>query len=512
MTQRAPRQIGLFVLLVGFIWTPAATGRDYILTIGGGYAADGNQISLEQNVVFFRTMLAQRGLAGVPHDVLFSDGDAPQRDVQLLDLASVPRANLLMAQVFDREEGLGITYRNHELANVRAGANLRELGRWFDEVGSRLGPGDRLLIYTTAHGGESTDRRNPENSKLYLWNHEEITVSQMARQIASLPRGVQVTLVMVQCFSGGFANLIYEDGDPNRDLVDRDISGFFATVYDRVAAGCTPDIEAADYQEYSTHFWAALGGKTRAGAPVEPPDYDHDGAVSLEEAHHFVILHSSTIDIPVRTTGALLRKYSGIGEGADADLVGTSSYETLLEHASPSERAVLEGLSEELSLVGRNRVQAARYVIEEANRRQANVGRRQRRAALQLRQARDQLVNDLTEVWPELANPYNPKSVELLTTNRDEFVRAVESHPIYPRFAQLHEAAQTAADSELDADRLSAKAERFIRVAENVALAANLPTLAEPAIVERYQRLLAAERGPLLSVWRTAAAAPASRH
>ena len=56
--------------------------------------------------------------------------------------------------------------------------------------------------------------------------------------------------------------------------------GFFATVHDRKAAGCTADIDEANYQEYSTYFFAALRGKTRTGTPITPPDYDGDGRVS----------------------------------------------------------------------------------------------------------------------------------------------------------------------------------------------------------------------------------------
>ena len=42
---------------------------------------------------------------------------------------------------------------------------------------------------------------------------------------------------MVQCFSGAFGNLLFQGGDPNGALVDRDIAGFFATVNSARSAG-----------------------------------------------------------------------------------------------------------------------------------------------------------------------------------------------------------------------------------------------------------------------------------
>ena len=114
---------------------------------------------------------------------------------------------------------------------------------------------------------------------------------------------------MVQCYSGGFANFIFKDGDPKNDLSKQPRAGFFATVEDRVAAGCTPDIREENYREYSTRFWEALCGETRMGQKVEQPDYNKDGKVSLSEAHTYVIINSQTIDIPIKTSDVFLRKF-----------------------------------------------------------------------------------------------------------------------------------------------------------------------------------------------------------
>ena len=52
------------------------------------------------------------------------------------------------------------------------------------------------------------------------------------------------------CFSGGFADVIYEGCDPGKGLAKANRCGFFATVSDRVAAGCTSDVDEENYREY----------------------------------------------------------------------------------------------------------------------------------------------------------------------------------------------------------------------------------------------------------------------
>src|SRR5947207_9775951 len=52
----------------------SANGADHFLTIGGGGSPHNNQLSLERNVVFFRRVLADCGLAAAPHEVYFACG------------------------------------------------------------------------------------------------------------------------------------------------------------------------------------------------------------------------------------------------------------------------------------------------------------------------------------------------------------------------------------------------------------------------------------------------------
>ena len=55
-------------------------------------------------------------------------------------------------------------------------------------------------------------------------------VKEFAGYLEKLPPGVQVVLVMVQCYGGGFADVIYTGGDAGKGLSPRNRCGFFATV------------------------------------------------------------------------------------------------------------------------------------------------------------------------------------------------------------------------------------------------------------------------------------------
>lgn len=473
-----------------------ADARDYFLTIGGGYSPTGNQVSLEKNVQFFERLLFEQGLSAVAHDVYFSDGDNPHRDLQFYDPDfEIPKVNQLLAQIYGKEDGLSHQYRTHVLQNVRGASNRKNLTRWFQEVGSKLESGDRLLIYLTGHGGKGKPIKNPH---FYMWNGERMPVKDFVTQLDKLPQGVSVVTVMVQCYSGGFANMVFEEGDDEKGLADASRCGFFATVKDRVAAGCTPDIAEEDYHEYSTYFWAAIGGKTRIGESIDKPDYDQDGRVSFLEAHAYALLTSPTIDISVKTSDVFLRTYSTLeAEENEALLTLETPYDDLLAVADPIETAVIEGLSEQLDLTDSKRAAAARDLAKSIEKEKKEIEGRKRKLGGELSGIRKHIREVLRGQWPEMENPWHPDVADFLAVDAAAIVSAIESHPEYSRFLELRSNVRELDDSRFDLERRWVKCQRLIRTLENVVLAANLTHVASPEILERYARLQAAEAASL---------------
>lgn len=483
--------LGLIVMTSG-----AAEARDYFLTIGGGYSPTGNQISLEKNVQFFERLLFEQGLAAVAHDVYFSDGDSPHRDLQFYDPDfEIPKVNRLLAEIYGKEAGLTHQYRTHALQNVRGASNRKNLTQWFQEVGSKLESGDRLLIYLTGHGGKGKPIKNPH---FYMWNGERMPVKDFVTQLDKLPQGVSVVTVMVQCYSGGFANMVFEEGDDENGLADASRCGFFATVKDRVAAGCTPDIAEEDYHEYSTYFWAAIGGRTRIGKSIDKPDYDQDGRVSFLEAHAYALLTSPTIDISVKTSDVFLRTYSTLEAEENAALLTLETpYDDLLAVADPIETAVIEGLSEQLGLTDGKRAVAARDLAKSIEKEKKEIEGRKRKLGGELSGIRKHIRKVLRDQWPEMENPWHPDVADFLAVDAAPIVSAIESHSEYSRFMELKSNVRELDDSRFDLERRWVKCQRLVRTLENVVLAANLTHVASPEILERYARLQAAEAASL---------------
>ena len=463
-----------------------AYSRDFVLTIGGGYSPQGNQVSLEKNVLLFQNVLKGHSDQLERNDIYFASGNTSTKDLLVHDIDSVPEANRLMAEVFDSTDALGLTFRNHQIPNVRGAAKPNNIRTWFREVGSQMHKGDRLLVYVTAHGYRSRDTQRKHDTSIAMWDKTSLRMREFADLLDEMDPAVDVVMVMVQCYTGGFSHLIYEGGDPSNGLSPQSRTGFYATVHDRPAAGCTPDVNEANYEEYSTFFLAALMGADRSGSKIEPPDYDENGHVSLEEAHAYTILNAETIDLPVKTSGAFLRVESEFGNGGNQLLENDELFSTIMNLASPVQRKLLTQLSEKLDLTGENR-------IVDAWRRSRN-DRRRRGPSRRGSNVRDRIASDLLVHWPELENPYNPLVTELLTTRSAEFVEAVQSHPDFERFR---------AESQQDPSRSNDQAskvmyERFLRVVDNVALEENLRRMGKPQKIKDYESIVEAEQRGLL--------------
>ena len=287
------------------------------LVVGGGPTRTANQVAIESNVRYVGRILPQAS----QYRVLFADGDPQSANVQY---RADNRTLAYRAPNLPRQDG------SADLASVRAG-----LATIAGEA--RAHPQAEVFLYFTGHG--SPDRRTTE----------------FARSLQAFPGSTPITVVMVQCFSGAFGNVLFEGGSPVGALVDRRIAGFFAAVPERVSAGCTPAINEAEYKDFTGYFFAALTGQDRMGRPVAGADYDQDGRVGMHEAFAWTLIHDESIDTPVCTSDAFLRRFV---EMPDSEIASTS-YAAVESWATPGQRAALSALSERLSLTGDDRLRGA---------------------------------------------------------------------------------------------------------------------------------------------------------
>jgi thiol-disulfide isomerase/thioredoxin len=269
----------------------------HALLINGGDTPDSNYLSHFHHLEDMVETLRRRGVPPERIDVFSADGEDPAPD---LATRGVPPADFWILEGTRVGERLrppvkvvdsrwpGVTLHPARQADLRA---------WFEGPGRRLGPGDRLLVFVTDHGTPA--EAGPEGAAIVLWR-EKLTVGQWRELLARLAPGVQVSMVMSQCFSGAFASaMAAPSAEPSGD-----VCGFFSTTADQKAYGCYPEGRDRDRIGHAFHFIEALG-RTDTGA----------------EAHAEVLVDDDTPDVPLRTSDV----YLGRLIGAEANSRGIES-------------------------------------------------------------------------------------------------------------------------------------------------------------------------------------------
>lgn len=305
-----------------------------VLIVGGGPEKAYNQVAIESNVRYLSRVLPP----GTTPRVLFADGDAKSATVRYTPEGRTP--------------GRRDRYRAPNLSRLDGATTIENVRR---EVGTLASSGTApVLLYFTGHGSLVTPRE-PFVSQYDLWGDGELTVPSLAVSLKDFKPSVPVTVLMVQCHSGGFANLLFANGSPDAPLADTRVCGFYASIAARTAAGCTPEIDEADYHDFTGYFLAALTGQDRLGRPSTGADYDKNGRVGMNEAFCWSLVNDDSIDTPVCTSDEFLRHFS---KREDANIFATP-YADVLKWASPAQRAALEGLSAALKLTTNDRLAVA---------------------------------------------------------------------------------------------------------------------------------------------------------
>ncbi|HWA83155.1 MAG TPA: hypothetical protein VG820_06980 [Fimbriimonadaceae bacterium] len=310
-----------------------------VLMVGGGPDQSHNQVAIESNVRYVARLLRP----GTTTRILFTDGKPTSENVQC---QGDDQKIFYRAPQLPREDGPARS------PNVRSelDAILKDL---------RGHPMNRVLLYFTGHG--SGNRRSSyDNNYFDLWDEDQFSVRDLAASLKSFPKQSSIALVMVQCYSGAFGNVLFQDGDPISPLVDQHICGFFASVPQRPAAGCTPEINEANYRDFTGYFFAALTGIDRMGRTVTGADYNHDGKVGMNEAFAYALVHDDSIDTPVCTSDTFLRRFVTTPD----ETVFKTSFAKARTWASPSQLAALDGLSKLLHYSDDDQLETAYQAFE----------------------------------------------------------------------------------------------------------------------------------------------------
>jgi hypothetical protein len=310
--------------------TTAASGaKTRFLVVGGGGAPSYNEIALEKNLLYFQRTL---GVFRLPIDratMFFANGNSGERTVRYLD--------------GDRER-----FKAPKIPGLRGPATLANVTQAIGQLAqgtAQMPKTAPLFAYFTGHGSRNDDNYN--NNDFILWNERPLSVNALSQSLDRLPPKTPVTLVMVQCYSGSFANVIYRQGDPKRGVASHDRCGFFATIKQLTSVGCTTEVDEADYRDYSSSFFAGLSGVSRTGQRVASADYNKDGRVSYREAHGFAKVDEQASDLPLSTSESWLQDQLS---KAQRQRILNQPIAQTLGSARPEQRYVISTLAQKLKL------------------------------------------------------------------------------------------------------------------------------------------------------------------
>lgn len=485
---RLPRPLAtlaVWFLALGLCAGIARADGQRAVLIGGGPDLEHNQVAIESNVRYLLKLLPP----DASRTVLFADGD-PKHETVLYESQAqdLKPSELVLALAL---EGRGaahpstLKYRAPQLSRLDGPSKKTEVASVFRRLAAEPATTSPLLLYFTGHGSPARDR-SYEDNYYDLWGDGTLSVRELAAQIAKLPADQPVTLVMVQCFSGAFGNLLFENGEPGGAPVHRDIAGFFATVKERMAAGCTPAVDESEYHDFTSYFFAALTGRDRVGRVVSGADYNHDGRVTMDEAFCYSLVHDASIDIPVCTSDVLLRSAVRVPDAA----IFENGYDQVRSWGTPAQQAALDQLSAALNLNGDDRAKRAfeKFLNGGGDSPRGNSMTAARRAWTRSRNAAR---SDLLDRFPGLREkgaPYEEARAAAL-----RYIEGRLADGGYKDLLDADKAADKAEDAGYRQEIADAQLTRFVRLFKTVALTHAVQTGSDAALKTRLQRLLAQE-------------------
>ena len=460
-----------------------------VVIVGGGPTLEYNQAAIESNVRYVNKLLPPDAI----RTTLFADGNPGKETVLIEDKPANPLiGDRLLDLAFydpDKTDDAVSHYRKPNLgAKLDSAATPLALTNLFLDLGRELTNAPKpLFLYFTGHG--SAGDRSYANNVYNMWGDTAFSTRKLAQQMAHLPENVPVTLVMVQCHSGGFANLLYEGGLPDGKPIARDFAGFFASEPDRVAAGCTAETDEAEYRDFTSYFFAALTGRDRLGRPVTGADYNGDGRVGMDEAFCYTLANDRSIDTPVCASAFFLRRFAPLTEKE----LDATPFRSVRTWATAAQRYALDALAKSLHReTGEDRLRKAADDLGSEAAAAPGPSRRERKRVLD--ELRTEAQRYLLARWPDLRDPALP-DFELARTQAARYLKENAGNAKWKALLAANDALLRSDAADEAQEIVEAHLLRFVALGHSIIRAHHLRQSANTAIKVRFERLVQAEAG-----------------
>ncbi len=238
----------------------------------------------------------------------------------------------------------------------------------------------------------------------------------------------------------------------------------------------------------SAATFGSLCCRSRNGVSISDCDLNHDGEISFAEAYSYAVVASETIDVPLKTSDILLKTYSRLDaspEASEADsdeseeqpsveaatvnpsdlFLFTGTLQRFMDHADSVSGATVAKLSKVLGIGLDTDLALITKEYEENRRRPFMRGRDRGPGGVGGRRSsgRRQLLAEIGEKWPELAEPDNwMKSDELRRDHQEALLKEIQELPSWKayqeRAMQIEKDTEAANQREMRAGEMSSSA------------------------------------------------------
>ncbi|MES9960579.1 MAG: hypothetical protein ABW089_09100 [Sedimenticola sp.] len=424
-------------------------------------------------------MWAKRVIEGLPGErdlsIWFDDGDDPIPDVSEWQAAGESLATLQpLARVMDSHWVNGLVYRNHRIPRVDGSTRANLLSQALSKEVEQLHADDSVWLLFNGHGGRGPDL----NNTLELWDRTSLHVNQLADLLDQAPTQSRLRFLFTQCYSGAFAALA-------RPGTQR--CGFMAEASDRKAEGCSAAIGEEDFEDYSTHFFAALSGRSRDGSPLSRnPDQDNDGVVTPLEAHYHTLVTASSTDIPLATSEVLLAEWQPWYLPLAAFL--SDGFQTLYGDLA-RELMVGAGIQDKSAI-------ALRRIALKAQHKELEKRRMLSLLEGEVRTLRESMKEQLLRRWPEVAHPYTHAFQRFLVRDIESAQAFILDHPDYFRLVKLQAELRDLELRLLDLERTITRLDKIDHLLHLDRVLVLMRALGSENLERRYDNLLQCENEP----------------
>jgi len=476
-----------FVLVLACASAREAAADDHVLLIGGGYAPEASQAQIELNVRWLQKLLAERRPdAALETYFNVGPGHPEVRDV-VIGSADTGTVSEPLARVFGVGARHALRFYPSNVPGLSGGTDKATLVARLAALFGSLAPGDGLLFVYNGHG--SGDPEDAGNNALRLWGDQPLSARELGGLLDRIPAGTRARLFFPQCYSGGFQRVIRPEGKDTREVIAADRCAFFSQDELLEAEGCTPSIDVGEYRDYSTYFFSALSGQTRIGAPLAfDPDRNHDGKVTLREAHFYSLVAADSVDLPSSTSEAFLERWR------PWYLRWTAS--------GPRPDNVYSALADELAArlfvePGADAAVRAREARAEAAGQHAKIAQTRADLAGQIAALARPIRFALEERWPGLMRPYTHAFAQAYAS---DFARAnlfVSRQPGYAELVAKQDEDRRLELEDLAVRRRAANLDRYLRLRDLARALRAFEAVASSTDRAAHARLVACEDSPL---------------